>query len=193
VIGLVLLFAFGALPWPLVIRPAGAQCDNPTPTPTPGPQIRHYHLDHLGSTQVITDGGGNIVEQIRYKPYGEVRGRWNGTGGAITAPDPDRRHEFTGYETEMLSGLEYAGARFYDPVLGTFLTHDPAREFANPYSYVGGDPVNIADPSGACIWDLCIAEAFIVGAVIGAAVSAIQAAANGAKGLDVLCPFGSDA
>ena len=35
-------------------------------------------------------------------------------------------------------GLKYAGARFYDPKMGTFLTHDPMRQFANPYGVPRG-------------------------------------------------------
>lgn len=32
--------------------------------------IRHFHLDHLGSTQAITDGNGALYEQIRYTAWG---------------------------------------------------------------------------------------------------------------------------
>ena len=31
-----------------------------------------YHPDHLGSSTVITDGDGNVVQHIEYMPYGEV-------------------------------------------------------------------------------------------------------------------------
>jgi RHS repeat-associated protein len=171
-IGIVLLFTFGTFPWPLMVRPANAQCQGcecPTPTPIPAPQLRHYHLDHLGSTQVVTDEGGSIAEQIRYTPYGEIRGRWDANDMLITSPDPDRRHEFTGYETEILSGLQYAGARFYDPVLGSFLTHDPARQFANPYSYGGGDPLNWTDPTGRLFGLDDITVVLIVAALAGVA------------------------
>jgi RHS repeat-associated protein len=80
-----------------------------------------------------------VVEYIRYKPYGEVRGRYTSGGGTATT---QYRYEFTTYETEITgSGLQYAGARFYDPALGMFLTHDPAREYTSPYAYVHWDPV----------------------------------------------------
>jgi RHS repeat-associated protein len=45
--------------------------------------------------------------------------------------------------------LLYAEARYYDPALGQFLTHDPAMQFASPYALGPGDPVNTADPTGA--------------------------------------------
>ncbi len=40
-------------------------------------------------------------------------------------------------------------ARYYDPSTGQFLTVDPAVSATRePYGYVGGDPLNLADPRG---------------------------------------------
>ncbi|MFN8624618.1 MAG: RHS repeat-associated core domain-containing protein [Candidatus Binatia bacterium] len=164
VVGIILMWTFATLPLPLLVRPAQAST----------PALYHYHMDHLGSTQVITDGSsGAVVEQIRYKPYGDVRYR-----SATT----NNRYEFTGYETETTSNLEYAGARFYDPALGQFLTHDPARQFASPYTYTNWNPTNDTDPNGEC--DLiCL---MVIGFAIGFTASSIQASVNGARPLDAL-------
>lgn len=180
VIGVVIVFLVGTLPWPLLVLPADAQCGPlPTPTPLPVGQIAHHHVDHLGSTKVITGEDGEVVEQIRYTPYGDVRGRWDGNGVAIDEPDPQHRHEFTGYESEIYSGLEYAGARFYDPALASFLSHDPGHQFLSPYSYGGGDPINWTDPDGEFFEELVIAV--VVSAVTSAAVNAIVAGFRGAS------------
>jgi RHS repeat-associated protein len=138
--------------------------------------IVHYHLDHLGSTQVITNPDGSVFEYIRYKPYGEPRHyNPNGTPQTInTCGDDQYCHEFTGYESDPTSGLEYAGARFYDPNLGMFLTHDPARQFASPYTYTNWNPVNSTDPNGELV------ELIILAFVIGFLASFVQASANGA-------------
>ena len=105
VIGIVLLFVVGTLPLPLLIQPAKADCDPPPSV------MSHYHLDHLGSVQAITSqatnsGGtdGDLIEQLRYTPYGTIRGRWDGSGAAMT-PSDDHRYEFTGYETEPVLGF----------------------------------------------------------------------------------------
>jgi RHS repeat-associated protein len=172
VIGVIIAFEVATLPLPLFVKPASAQV-------IPGQGLYHYHADHLGSTQVITDSTGTVVEYIRYKAYGEVRGRYNASGGTITT---FYRYEFTGYESEWTSGLEYAGARHYDPALGMFLTHDPAREFASPYSYIDGDPVNGTDPNGECEL-LCVV---IIALVATFAASAIDA---GVKSGDVGTAF----
>ncbi len=167
----------GTLPWPLVVRPAHAQA----PTPVPATAIHHYHADQLGSPQVITTGTGGVFQYLRYLPYGDLRGTWSASGGSGGSTTEQDRSLFAGYELEPHSGLQYAGARFYDAEFGLFLTHDPARQFASPYSYVGWDPVNGADPSGACVWDLCIVEAVVIAAVASAAVNAVVAAAQGAS------------
>lgn len=50
------------------------------------------------------------------------------------------------------AGLYHYRARAYDPNLGRFLQTDPIgyAAGANLYVYVGGDPVNRADPLGLC-------------------------------------------
>ncbi len=175
-LGLMLVIVIGTLPWPLMVRGEEPGCG------TPATEVRHYHFDHLGSLQTITrqsataGQNGTIVEQIRYDVYGKIRGRWDGSGAAITSPTAEHRYEFTGYETELASGLQYAGARFYDPEVGSFLTHDPKRVFSSPYSYLGGDPVNDVDVNGEN--PLLV---FAIGFLIGFAVSATEAALSGAN------------
>ena len=53
-------------------------------------------------------------------------------------------------------GLQYLHARYYDPLLGRFLspdTWDPilAGVDINRYAYAGNDPVNGSDPNGHCL------------------------------------------
>lgn len=177
-LGLALAVGAATMPWPLVLAPAPAegQCN-------PAPRAIHYHLDHLGSTQLLTNPNGATVHHVRYTPYGEPR-RFTAAGAPKSA-DPRYRREFTGYETELYSNLQYAGARFYDPSLGMFLTHDPAGQFASPYTYGNWDPVNGTDPSGAIFGLGALLSGVIIGAIVGSAVGAtaagIHAAVNGAS------------
>lgn len=161
VIGVLIAFLVGTLPWPLAVAPRTAAAATTNP-------VYHYHLDHLGSTQVVTNGAGGVVQQIRYRPYGEIRYR---SGTAVSD------YAFTGYEHDAASDLDYAGARWYDPSTGMFLTHDPARQFASPYTYTNWDPVNRTDPNGAFIGELV--AAVIIAAVLSAAVNTVVAAARG--------------
>lgn len=153
----------------------------PLPTVIADPidlRFHHYHADERGTPLLTTDGSGSVVEHIRYRAFGEVRGRWNADGApAKTAAG----FGFAGYANAAGTGLQYAGSRWYDPALGSFLSHDPARQFPNPYLYGGGDPLNGIDHAGAIFGldDLFIA--MIIGAIAGAVGGGVQAAINGAS------------
>ena len=49
-----------------------------------------------------------------------------------------------------LSGLYCLGARYYDPVAGSFISCDPLGHDSDPslYTFAGGDPINLFDPDG---------------------------------------------
>ena len=52
------------------------------------------------------------------------------------------------YDAE--TGLSYNLNRYYNPKIGRYLQPDPAGDGLNPYTYVGGNPVNAIDPEGLC-------------------------------------------
>ncbi|MFA4981967.1 MAG: RHS repeat-associated core domain-containing protein [Candidatus Omnitrophota bacterium] len=112
-------------------------------------EVYYYHQDHIGSSNVITDGTGAIVQILEYSPFGEVS---RSTGNYST----DKR--FTGKIYDDSSALLYFGARYYDPELGRFITADPtiAHPFdpqdLNRYSYCRNNPVNYIDPTGLSWW-----------------------------------------
>jgi RHS repeat-associated protein len=67
----------------------------------------------------------------------------------------DDQADFTGHIHDNATGLSYMQARYYDPVLGRFLSHDPVTvfdtgdvRFFNRYAYTANDPVNHVDPDG---------------------------------------------
>ena len=123
--------------------------------------------DHLGSASVLTNTSGTVVAgaDTRYYPFGEAR---FSTSAMLT----DKL--FTGQRQIAELGIYYYGARFYSPKLGRFLSPDTIIPgYANPqslnrFSYVLNHPILYNDPSGHCIWDVCIVEAGVV-LVLGAA------------------------
>jgi RHS repeat-associated protein len=106
--------------------------------------IFFYHPDHLGSTALVTDNDGNVVQSIAYIPYGEVfieerNGTWN------------TPYLFNGKELDEETGLYYYGARYLNPTNGMWLSVDPLFEKnidASPYSYCHGNPVMKVDVMG---------------------------------------------
>ena len=105
---------------------------------------RTYFLtDALNSTIALTDPTGAIREQYSYDPYGHVTPSDTMTG--FTNP-----YQYTGREADTAE-LYYYRARYYSPMMGSFISEDPIG-FAGGqnsfYAYVGGNPLNYYDPSG---------------------------------------------
>jgi len=86
-----------------------------------------------------------LLERSDTDPFGLQRREAYVTG----VPGIDiEEHLYTGQEKEAELGLYYYGARYYFPEVGRFLQVDPMREFWNPFSYVGNNPIMMIDPTG---------------------------------------------
>jgi len=57
---------------------------------------------------------------------------------------------YAGQYYDQETGLHYNYHRYYDPTTGRYLTPDPIGLAGgiNPFTYVGGNPVNLVDPYG---------------------------------------------
>ena len=100
-----------------------------------------YQLgDHLGSSNVVVDGSGDLINREEYRPYGES------SFGSFAR----KRYRFTGKERDEESELYYHGARYYAPRLCRWTAADPAGMVDGPnlYAYVRGNPVRLVDPRG---------------------------------------------
>ncbi len=109
------------------------------------------HGDRLGSLNVLTNGAGAEVQRLTYTPFGE-------TFSNVGSVDFEQ-HRFTGQEQDPETGLYFYQARYYNPVLGRFLSpdaivpHPRKPQSLNRYSYVTNNPATLVDPSGHGIWD----------------------------------------
>ncbi|GHV45005.1 hypothetical protein FACS1894180_7040 [Bacteroidia bacterium] len=104
----------------------------------------YYHSDHLGSTSLITNLDGEVVQHIEYVPFGEVfieerNNRWN------------TPYLFNAKELDEETGLYYYGARYYDPRVSLWLSADPMQEKyqgVSTYAYCLQNPIMFIDPDG---------------------------------------------
>jgi len=128
-----------------------------------------YHLDHLGTPQVITDENGEIVWSADYLPFGEVNVTTNAVGNEF---------RFPGQYYDAETGLHYNYHRYYDPKNGRYLTPDPIGLAGgmNLYDYVINNPVIFIDPLGLVHWKTVFkgTTSFVFGAaaVLGGATAA---------------------
>ncbi|NKE71607.1 FG-GAP-like repeat-containing protein [Candidatus Manganitrophus noduliformans] len=113
--------------------------------PVGSSEVYYYQPDHLGSSNVVTNQAGTKLQELTYYPYGQTRTNT----GSINV-----NHKYTSQELDSSTGLYFYNARYYDPVLGRFISPDtivPGRrnpQNLNRYSYVSNNPINYTDPSG---------------------------------------------
>ena len=115
--------------------------------PAPVLRVRFYHQDHLGSSSVMTDAAGALVEEIAFYPFGVARHEHQ-------PRQLEEEYTFTQKERDSESGLQYFGKRFYAPGLGKWLSTDPMEEKGgslNLYAYANQNPLKYHDPDGAAI------------------------------------------
>ena len=94
----------------------------------------------LSSTSLATDYSGQEVTGSRtlYYPYGEQR--WSASGGTLPTD-----FTYTGQRADSFGLMDYH-ARFYDPLVGRFISADTIvpspsdPQSLNRYSYVLGNP-----------------------------------------------------
>ncbi len=149
--------------------------------PAAGDPLLH-HLDRLGNVNVVSNlNTGAFTGHDEYTPYGRL------SVSIVILP------HFSFQGAEFSDGLDVVllGARFYRPWLGRFLTPDRylienqeripgILAASNLYLYALANPVNFTDPTGQIAFLIVL----LIAVVVGAALGAIGAWANGAQTWD---------
>ena len=108
--------------------------------------VREYLMpDHLGTPVVGTDASRNILWRDSRTPFGESMAAISGRADRVG---------YTGHIEDTDLKLTYMQARYYDPVLGRFMSNDPVGfieggiSYHNRFSYTANNPVNAIDSDG---------------------------------------------
>ena len=123
-------------------------------------RVAYLTNDHLGSPRTNTDVNGNVTSRHDYHPFGEevvISRRAEGLGYVLDAV----RKQFTGYEHDSETELDFAQARMYGNTYGRFTSADPLGSSAssarpqswNRYTYSYNNPLRFTDPSGMIAGD----------------------------------------
>jgi len=109
-----------------------------------GRYFNHYG-DTVGNLKQVSDVSGAIVTEKKYDAFGNER---------IVAGTDHLGYGYTGEQIDAQTGLIYLRARYYDPMLGRFISVDPylgrleVPESQNRFIYVHNNAVSFTDPSG---------------------------------------------
>ena len=112
--------------------------------------VDYYLSDQLGSSRVVTDSIGNLLDDSDFYPFGWERPVASSSGNT---------YKFGGKERDAESGLDNFGARYFGGgnSLGRFLSPDPViitpdrlkdPQQLNLYAYVRNNPLKLVDPTG---------------------------------------------
>jgi len=106
----------------------------------------YYLTDHLGSVYYIVDEKATIINSYDYDEFGVVTTK---NEHLYLGSKLYNTKGFTGEpQHQEEDGMVYLRQRYYVPILGVFISSDPASLSLNPYPYCSSDPVNWIDPSG---------------------------------------------
>lgn len=103
----------------------------------------YQHTDILGSPVAVTTNFQVVTERSEYEPFGALLGRPLADGPG-----------YTGHVADAQTKLVYMEQRYYDPVIGQFLSVDPVSVDGNSgyninrYAYAAGNPYKYVDPDG---------------------------------------------
>lgn len=153
-------------------------------TTTYNPVFYYYHLDNLGSSNILTDRSGNLVQHYQYTTFGATSYENNTSAFPVS-------NRYTGQIADDETGLYYYNARYYDSQLGRFIQPDAQIQFSsnpqnlNRYNYCDNNPLNYTDPTGNFLWILVayiawqIVQTVVLAAAAAAAIGAVTAAIEG--------------
>jgi RHS repeat-associated protein len=100
---------------------------------------------------------GALVARYTYDSWGNVVSITDANGAAITDPNNVgivNKIRYRGYYWDEDLGMYYLKTRYYDPMVGRFISADgqlnPSAGGKNLFAYCENNPVNLADPDGNC-------------------------------------------
>ncbi len=96
----------------------------------------YYHYDAIGNIVMITDSSASVASSIDQEAYGNVKSG-SQSGYHITTKEYDSNPE-----------IYYFWQRWYDPLLGIFVSLDPKSRSIYSYNLCRNNSINSIDPQG---------------------------------------------
>ncbi len=135
--------------------------------------VNYYVADHLGSSRIVTNASGTVLDDSDFYPFGGERPYLSSSGN---------NYKFTGKERDAESGLDDFDARFYSSSLGRFVSPDSSgysslanAQSWNLYAYTLNNPIKYVDPTGHTVELSCADKTKCQQVVAGATGNAAAA------------------
>jgi RHS repeat-associated protein len=124
----------------------------------------HFFMQdaNFNVTAAVDDNGNAVVERYAYSPYGDVTILEDDfPADADGVSDIGNQHLYTGRERDPETGLQLNRHRYYDALLGRWITRDPIGYISatwNLYEFVGSSPTAWVDFMGTSRAKSCVEE-----------------------------------
>jgi RHS repeat-associated protein len=111
-------------------------------------EVDYYFADHLGTSRIVTNATGTILDDSDFYPFG---------GERVITSSSGNTYKFTGKERDSESGLDDFGARYFASTIGRFTSVDPIwvkidrlvdPQRLNLYAYARNNPLIFLDLDG---------------------------------------------
>ncbi|MFZ0864778.1 MAG: RHS repeat-associated core domain-containing protein, partial [Candidatus Sulfotelmatobacter sp.] len=101
----------------------------------------YIEQDGIGSVTSLSNPAAALANTYTYDSFGNL----TASSGSLTNP-----FRYTAREFDQETGIYEYRARYFDPIVGRFISEDPMGFDAgnNFYAYVNNRPLNMADPLG---------------------------------------------
>ncbi|MFL5911696.1 MAG: DNRLRE domain-containing protein [Gaiellaceae bacterium] len=147
----------------------------------------YYLHDGHGSIVGLINQTGALQDSYTYDPYGTPLTDNGQPCCAVNVYNPWLFQGGNGYYSSSTTGLYRTGYRWNDPTLGAWTQQDilgnPFDVRGNRYIFVGDDPVNLFDPTGA----ESVGGSCVKGAIQGGAAGAFSGPQDAAVGAATGC------
>lgn len=117
------------------------------------------HGNHEGSSSVITNESGAVIESTNYDPYGTILSGGNKTRYNSEGKEYDSVVKSTNFNFRQ-QGI--AGTPLFQQP-DTLISNVYNPQDLNRYSFELNNPMKNKDPTGHCTWDMCAIEAWAIG------------------------------
>lgn len=107
--------------------------------------------DHQNTVRDLVTTAGSLVSHFAYNSFGQLISATDASNVAIADPKAITRFFYTARQFDFATALQENWHRWYDNILGKWLTEDPIGfngQDQNTYRYIGASPLDGTDPSG---------------------------------------------
>ncbi|MFZ2990701.1 RHS repeat-associated core domain-containing protein [Ideonella sp.] len=131
--------------------------------------VAYLHTDALGSPVLRTNSSKAVQSGAQYDPWGD---HYAGTEPFTIG--------YTGHVNDVGTGLVQMQQRYYDPLIGRFMSADPVRPDAatggnfNRYWYANNSPYRYTDPDGRLAFLVPMAFGGVIGGGINLGAQLIR-------------------